>query len=169
LPISVVNQVYTFLYSVVGGAVIAFIYDIFRIKRKAVKTKSLIIQLEDLLFWVIVSIVMLAVIYFSNEGEIRGFIFIGTVLGVILYVVLLSNIVMKVSLFILKIIFRILRAVWLVISFPFKIIIKILLIPFKLLIKVSGTGIKSARVIVRNKRTKTALWRRVRKNLKEKI
>lgn len=169
MPISVANQVYTFLYSVIGGAVIAFIYDVFRIKRKAIKTKSLIIQLEDLLYWIIVSIVMFAVIYYSNEGEIRGFIFIGTVLGVILYVTLLSNIIMKVSLFILKIISRILRAIWIVVSFPFRLIIKILSIPIKLLVKISGTGIKNARNIARNKRTKAALWRRVRKNLKEKI
>jgi len=169
LPISVANQAYVFLCSVAGGIIIAFIYDVFRIKRKAVRTRSLVIQFEDLIFWIIVAVVMFGVVYYSNEGEIRGYIFIGTIIGVILYVLLLSNIIMKVSLFILKIIYRILKGIWIVVSFPFKILFKVFSIPMQFFLKISRKGVRRARNITRNRLTKAAFWKKVRKNIKKKV
>jgi len=169
LPISVTNQAYVFLCSVAGGIVIAFIYDIFRIKRKAVRTRSLMIQFEDLLFWIIVAVVMFAVVYYSNEGEIRGYIFIGTIIGVILYALLFSRIIVKTSLFILKIIYRILKFIWLVVSFPFKILFKVFAVPARFFLKISRKGVRRTRSITRNRLTKAAFWKKVRKNMKKKI
>jgi len=65
--------------------IIAFIYDAFRIKRRAVKTSALVTYIEDIIYWIIVSIIMFAVVYYSNEGEIRGYLFLGTILGAVLY------------------------------------------------------------------------------------
>ena len=59
---------------------IAFIFDLFRIKRKAVETGNLLTYIEDLLYWIIAALVMFAVVYLANEGELRGYIFLGVVM-----------------------------------------------------------------------------------------
>ena len=51
-----------------GGMLIAFIYDLFRVKRKTIRTKTLGVVIEDFLFWILAALVMFSVVYYSNEG-----------------------------------------------------------------------------------------------------
>ncbi len=111
----VCSQVIIFLYTVAGGAVAALVYDLFRIFRKAVRTGSFVTYVQDLLFWLIVSVIMFLTIFYSNDGELRAYLFIGACIGVVLYALLLSRIVMASSLFIIRIV-----------SWPFKGIIQLL-------------------------------------------
>jgi len=48
LWVSVSNQAYVFLNCVLGGMIVAFVYDIFRVRRKAIKSSNLIVYFEDL-------------------------------------------------------------------------------------------------------------------------
>lgn len=169
LLVSVSNQAYIFLCSVIGGMLIAFIYDMFRIKRKTFKTRSIGVFIEDLVFWIIVALVMFAVVYYSNEGELRGFIFIGTVIGVILYMLLLSRFVMNFFLAILCIIKKILKKIWFIISYPFRIIIKILGIPCSFMVNVSKKTAKRVKRIGRSQLSKMAIIKRMFRNVIKKI
>jgi len=112
---SISSQAYIFFCTVISGALIALFYDLFRILRKAVRTGYLFTYLEDLLYWLIVTFIMLMTIYYSNDGELRAYLFIGAIIGVVLYALLLSRIVMASSLFIIK-----------VITWPFKLAIRVL-------------------------------------------
>lgn len=169
MPVSVINQVYVFLWSIAGGAIIALIYDLFRIKRKTVKTGIVAIYFEDLIYWIIVAVIMFAVIYHSNEGEIRGFIFIGTILGVTLYALLFSKIITKLVIFIIKLIFQILKKLWKIVIFPFKLIFKILSYPAKPLVRIAQKSYRNARAFSRNRMTKMRIWSRRYKNKIKKI
>lgn len=169
MPISVNTQALIFIYSVIGGMLIAFIYDAFRIKRKAVKTRSIAIFIEDFIYWIIVALIMLTMIHYSNEGEIRGYIFLGTAVGVILYISLFSRVVIKISLQVIEIICRIFRIIWRVLSFPFKLVIKIISIPCKYAEKGIRKAAGSARRAGRNRLAKVSMWRRVIKNFRKKI
>ena len=80
----------------------ALIYDLFRIKRKTIRTLNLITYIEDLIYWIIVSLIIFLMVYISNDGQLRGFIFLGIAVGALLYIMLLSRLVMKVSLSILS-------------------------------------------------------------------
>lgn len=166
---SVSSQAYIFLCSVAGGALIALIYDIFRILRKAVKTGNLITYFEDLLFWMLVAVVMFATVYYSNEGELRSYIFLGTLLGVILYTLLISKAVMNSSLFIIRIIRGIFRFLWAVLSFPFRLVLRLLAIPYRALAGYAGNSIKSIRRAGRIRLSKAAIWKKVLKNSRKKI
>lgn len=135
---SISSQATIFLCTIIGGAVIALIYDLFRILRKTVRTGSLVIHVEDLLFWLIVSIVMFMTIYYSNDGELRVFMFIGACIGVILYVLLLSRIVMASSLFIIRIV-----------SYPFVLIIRILKAPVCKLAQLVADCIRMTAISIR--------------------
>ena len=61
--------------------IIAFIYDVFRI-RKAIRTSNIIVYFEDFIYWILVALVLF-VVYISNEGELRGYLIVGAIIGII--------------------------------------------------------------------------------------
>jgi|GEM_PF-490932 len=135
----IAEQVYIFLYAIVAGLVTAFLYDIFRIKRRAIKTSVIILSLEDIVYWLLAAVILFITVYNSNNGQMRGYIFIGNVIGVIIYETLLSSIIIKSSIVIINMIKKIFKFIWKVISYPFKLLYKAISIPvifiFNLIVK----------------------------------
>lgn len=126
LTVSVSSQAYVFLFSIIGGALAGLIYDIFRIKRRMVQTGKWITCFEDICYWVIIALIMFMLICYSNEGEIRGYIFAGNVIGAVLYILLLSRITRKLLILLIESVIRLFGIIWKVLSYPFTIIYKIL-------------------------------------------
>lgn len=110
------NQTYLFMVFTLVGIAIGVIFDLFRILRKAFKTKDFVTYIEDVLFWIITGIIIIYAMYVFSDGELRFFMIIGIVLGTAMYMLTISKYVIKVSVFIINIIKRI-------IIFPIKIII----------------------------------------------
>jgi len=169
LEVSVINQANIFLFAVAGGMLIAFIYDIFRIKRKTVKTRSFGVFIEDFVFWVLVALIMFAVVYFSNEGEVRGYIFLGAAIGIVLYSLLLSRLVMKLFLAVIGILKRIFKGVWFVISYPFRIVIRILKVPCGFMAKISRKAARRVNRVRKSQFAKLYIWKKMIKNKIKKI
>ena len=90
------NQAYLFLVFSLTGIIIGIIYDIFRVLRKSFKTSDIITYFEDILFWIITGILILYNIWFFNNGEIRIFMFLGILIGILIYILILSNITRKI-------------------------------------------------------------------------
>jgi spore cortex biosynthesis protein YabQ len=88
-------QAYVFLATFYGGIIIGFIYDLYKIYRSLLKPRKIIAVLQDLFFWCVVTIIALAVLLYSNNGELRWYIFMGFVLGAVMYNILLSRVVVK--------------------------------------------------------------------------
>jgi spore cortex biosynthesis protein YabQ len=74
-----------FLISVLWGVILLFVYDILRILRRLLKHNGFFVALEDLIFWVVASVFIFAMMYNQNNGIIRGFSVIGTAAGMVLY------------------------------------------------------------------------------------
>lgn len=126
------NQAYLFLVFSLTGVVIGILFDFFRILRKTIKTSNLITYIEDILFWILTGLLILYNIWYFNNGEIRVFLFLGIILGVLIYMSTLSSIVIKTFTKILK------------------TIIKVLELPFKTIIVVFRKIITSIHVIFIN-------------------
>lgn len=169
MQVSVSNQACIFLYSVIGGMLIAFIFDLFRIKRKAIKTSNIVIYIEDFFYWIIASLVMFGVVYLSNDGELRGYIFLGTVIGAFLYIVLLSRLVIKISLKLLRLIYVTVKTVWKIVSYPVRFLLKVLSVPGMLICNFIYRCLKKAKLISRIKIAKMSISRRMFKNARKKI
>jgi spore cortex biosynthesis protein YabQ len=169
LPASVSTQAYIFLYSVLIGMFIAFIYDIFRIKRKVVKTGVLFLYIEDLLFWIIVAIFVFIHVCYFNDGEFRFYILAGAIIGVIIYILLLSKIIVKSSVAVLNIIWKIIKYILFVLIYPIRLIYKIVMIPAKLVFRPAKKLCRSARGITKVYISKMALWYRINKNARKKV
>ncbi|MCX7922223.1 MAG: spore cortex biosynthesis protein YabQ [Clostridia bacterium] len=169
MPISVSNQAYIFLCTVAGGMLIAFVYDLLRVKRRAIKTSTAVINIEDFLYWIAVALIMFSVVYYSNEGEIRGYVFVGTVLGVVLYSLMLSRFVIKSSLFIIGIVYKVIVTTWRIISYPIKIVIKILSIPARFAKKYVTKACRATKRAGKNRIAKARVWGKILKNIRKKI
>lgn len=76
------------------GVILAFLYDLFRIKRRFVRTSAIFIHIEDLLFWLVAAIIVFLASYIISSGETRFYFFSGIFFGGFLYYALLSKIVM---------------------------------------------------------------------------
>ena len=90
------NDLYAFLYSVLSGVLIGIAYDVFKVKRKYIYTKNIYVNIKDLIFWAVTLIIMFWDVYYGNDGELRGYIWLGSFLGLGIYVCLLRMWVEKV-------------------------------------------------------------------------
>lgn len=66
-------------------------FDFFRILRKCFKVLNTLTYVQDFIFWIITGFLLLYSIFTFNNGELRGYIFIAILLGIILYALLLSK------------------------------------------------------------------------------
>lgn len=81
----VIDQGIFWLFCFVTGAVITFIYDQIRIVRRVLPHGSVLVAIEDLLFWLFAGIVIFSLLYRMNAGTLRWFAVFGLATGMFLY------------------------------------------------------------------------------------
>lgn len=86
-------QLYTFFIFILLGIIISFIFDFFRILRKAFNTNDMITYLEDFIFCTISGFLVIYSIFYYNNGELRLYLFIGIGIGIFLYILLLTKLI----------------------------------------------------------------------------
>lgn len=84
-----------FLISILSGAILLLVYDIYRILRRVIKHNNFFIALEDLVFWIAASLFIFAMLFKENDGIIRGFAIIGMAIGMVLYHNILSDLIVN--------------------------------------------------------------------------
>lgn len=112
------NQAYLFLVFTFTGVIIGILFDVFRILRRTIKTANIITYIEDVLFWILTGVLILYNIWYFNNGEIRIYMFLAIILGVLIYMSTLSNIL-------IKIFSKVLQTIIKIVELPFKTIISI--------------------------------------------
>lgn len=91
------NQLLNLFIFIVTGMAIGVLFDVFRIIRKSFKTPDFVTYIEDIIFWILAGFILLFTIFTFNNGEIRVYIFIGLLLGLIIYLLTLSKYFVKIS------------------------------------------------------------------------
>lgn len=86
-------QAYMFSVTILSGIAIGFLFDIFRALRGIVRPRGLLSDAGDLAFWVLTTFFLSAALLFGNWGEVRLYVFAGIIIGLILYRLLASNVV----------------------------------------------------------------------------
>lgn len=124
----VTNQAYLFFIFTMNGILIGLLFDFFRISRKVFKTNDVMTYIEDVFFWILAGAIVLYSIFVFNNGELRLFMFLGILLGALVYMLFASSYVIKINVKIINMIKKIIR----IVIFPFKFIYKIL---YKLLLR----------------------------------
>lgn len=79
------EEISIFLEAAFYGLIIAVAYDVLRIFRRVVRQGVIFVNIQDLLFWITSGIIIFAMIFQTNEGIVRGYIFIALFIGAYLY------------------------------------------------------------------------------------
>lgn len=120
------TELYLFLIFILNGLIIGVLFDFFRILRKAIRTSDLITCIEDIVFWILTGLIILYSIFTYNNGEIRLFMFLAIIIGIILYMVLISKFIMRISLMIINIVQKVISIIINIIKIPINLLIKLI-------------------------------------------
>lgn len=120
-----INQAYLFLIFILNGILIGITFDVFRILRRSFNTSNFVTYVEDTLFWVISSIIVMYSLFVFNNGQFRAYIFVGILLGIAIYMLFFSKIIIRISVKIIEAIKRIAMFLFKIISYPIKIVYKL--------------------------------------------
>ena len=125
----ITNQAYLFFIFIINGILIGLLFDLFRISRKVIKTSDLITYVEDFIFWIFTGFLILYSIFVFNNGELRLFMFIGIILGAIIYIIFVSRYFIKINIQIINILKSIIRILFKPITFILAFLRKIFIKP----------------------------------------
>lgn len=126
------TQEYMLVVSIMGGMLLGFIWDIYRLVRRYVKMGAVGTALGDLIYWIVSIYISVQLIFYISYGNVRMFILLGFVLGALLYFYGISNYILKFLIFLVDTFIKIIRKVSLFIIKPIRILagkIKVLLAP----------------------------------------
>jgi spore cortex biosynthesis protein YabQ len=108
--VSVEQQTIMFLVSIFGGVVIRFVYDIFKAVRHILKNNKQVTYISDILFWILAAILVFYFLNLSCNGEVRGFLILGFIIGAGLYYFMIGdkfvNLICKIVMISVKIILK---------------------------------------------------------------
>ena len=91
--ISSLSQYTCFIYSMILGVELGLIYDFFKIDRIVFKRKSFFVFLQDILFWLIAAFEFFSFSVVFSNGQIRGYLLLGSILGFFIYRLTFSKII----------------------------------------------------------------------------
>lgn len=100
----VAEQVYIFLGTILVGTIMGVIFDFFRALRRNGNTRNIIVYIQDIVFWLIVAVIIITSSFILNNGDLRGYMLIGYLLGAFLYMLILSNYVKSFFILVMNII-----------------------------------------------------------------
>lgn len=104
MSINISVELYLICKAVLLGVFLRFIYDLFRISRRVFRRNAVVVGLEDTIYWIAAGICVFILMYDFNGGSMRIHAFLFVALGMLLYGVSLSAVIVKyISLLLLKI------------------------------------------------------------------
>ena len=91
VSISILDEAGVFWDGLILGVLLVAGYDLVRVFRRLIRHGILWVSIEDCVYWIVCAVLMFAMLYQNNDGRIRAYIFGATVLGGILYHLLLGK------------------------------------------------------------------------------
>lgn len=124
----IVIELNFFLTSILWGVILLIMYDVFRILRRIIKHNSFFVFLEDIIYWVVSSILIFRMMYRQNNGIIRGFAILAILVGMLMYHGSVSDLIVNTISGaingVLHIIIKCITTVFHIIVMPFQLIYK---------------------------------------------
>ena len=86
------GEIIAFITAIIAGMTIRFCYHCLTCIRNTWKHKKLLIEIEDILYWIVTSLYLFVQIYYTSNGVVRWFFVLGIVLGAIIATILVREI-----------------------------------------------------------------------------
>ncbi|HEY8892689.1 MAG TPA: spore cortex biosynthesis protein YabQ [Clostridium sp.] len=116
--ISLIGQVKLIVFSLLSGIITGVFFDIYRLIRGFKNPNRFLTIIQDILFWTLTSIVVFTFLMYTNEGYINFYVYVCLIIGVYLYLKLLSKVFIKVLFNLLKFNGKLFRVVKNTILYP---------------------------------------------------
>ena len=118
----------TMAVMLLSGIGMGVVFDGYRVVSVELKFPRWWLPVLDIMYWMAAAVIVFRVLYASNYGEVRAYVFLGLAAGVIAYYYLFSK-------FIIKVVKWCIQAIRTVIAFIIKLLDFIIVKPVKLLFK----------------------------------
>jgi len=126
---NMMDQFFSLTLSVLAGLLAGFCYDYYYVVRSILKLKKTGLATGDLFFWLILTTFVFALLLWGNEGEVRFYMFLGMSAGFFIYRHTFSSgttRLIRLKLYLLnklrRLLLQICLALWVVFSFPFRLV-----------------------------------------------
>ncbi|WP_373325744.1 spore cortex biosynthesis protein YabQ [Sporomusa paucivorans] len=129
------TQIRTFVLIVTTGIVLGILFDTYRVLRRRFRPPWLVTSLTDLLYCLLASAIAFTALLASNWGELRFYVYIALLVGIIAYYRLVSQYVMKFIMALLLLITKLCHLTKLAVAFtiikPVVFVTRTVLWPFR--------------------------------------
>lgn len=89
------SEIFFFLVCAATGVLLMFGYDLLRALRRVWTHGNLLLAIEDFLYWSLAGILVFGVIFLKNSGRVRGFSLCAIALGMGLYHISASRLILR--------------------------------------------------------------------------
>ena len=121
---SLTLELHIFLTSIYGGIIGGLVYDIYRSIRYNYKRSKFVTYIQDFLFWLVMTYIFFSILIKINWGEIRGYIILGFLIGLVIYMVTFSKFIYPITTKLIGLIKGVIKNTINFIIYPFKYIKK---------------------------------------------
>lgn len=105
-------QFFTIFMMFCGGLLLGTMFDVCRVLSGKLHLPRWILPLVDILYWIVATILVFRLLVYSNEGQVRVFIYLGIGIGICFYYAFLSIWVIRLVLLSIRIVIAIYRFLW---------------------------------------------------------
>ncbi|MDO5154676.1 MAG: spore cortex biosynthesis protein YabQ [Eubacteriales bacterium] len=88
------DEMELFFVCMSSGAMLAMVYDLVRILRLFFRHRDWVVDVEDLLFWIMTAWIVFRMLFAYNQGILRAYAFLGLLLGFLVYAFTLSKLLL---------------------------------------------------------------------------
>ncbi|MGN0435694.1 MAG: spore cortex biosynthesis protein YabQ [Wujia sp.] len=91
-----------FVISFIVGVLMGVSYDFLRVIRRVVLHGIVAISIEDIIYWILWTYLLVCILQSYNRGELRLYIILAIILGLVIYINTIGCVFMKLINYILK-------------------------------------------------------------------
>ncbi len=135
MELSYSHEAYVFFGTLLGGVLIGMVFDFYRVLRNHTVGGVVIIGAQDVLFWMLLSLIAFGAIFITNSGQVRWYEILGIVLGFVIYGLTLSRYFVKLLDFIAKWIQKTVRFLIRIFAVPIRFLLKLVKKPLGIVLK----------------------------------
>jgi len=139
--VSLSSQFISLLTMIISGMMLGVLYDIYRVVASQFHFRRWLISLLDIMYWILSALFVFRMLYLSNSGEVRFYVFFGLTIGIIFHYVYFSPLTIKIIILLIKwiktLIGFVIRLFYLFIITPLKFMYRCILILFGIITVIS--------------------------------
>lgn len=95
MKISITHELVVFLSVTLLGILQGCLFDVFRVVRKNTSRSFVCVGITDVIYWLSAGSLFAVFMLFLTDGELRGYMYVGMILGLILYFLLFSDLIIS--------------------------------------------------------------------------